>query len=276
MKSVLLTALDGSGAPVRGLGPTDFMLREDGQDREVAEVTPATDPQYVLVLIDTAQPPMGQQAPVRDMRLGLTTFVQRIQAANPASQIALMEIGGAAVTTVKFTAKAEDLEKSINRLFPSQRSETVLLEGLMDAAKDMGKAKGPRRAIVSLTFASREGSRIQPRDVAMAVQQAGASYWAISVQASADAATAMSGLQNADEMGPAREAILENLPPATGGQRITAVSATGLESIFGRVADALTAQYVVTYARPDGAGMPQAIQARAKGASTVLMAPWIQ
>ena len=43
-----------------------------------------------------------------------------------------------------------------------------------------------------------------------------------------------------------------------------------------QLADALISQYKVTYARPDGAPTPTAIQAVAKKGMKALTAPWVQ
>lgn len=275
-RSILVTALDSTGAPIRDLSAADFAVREDGEPRVVTDAQPAAEPLSIAVLIDTAQPPMGAASPVRDLRVGLEAFVTTIHGASPESRIALFELAGAAVRTVNFTTKTADLTRSIRRLFPSQRTGAVLLEGIVDAAKDLGEAPTPRRAIVTLTFASPEASQVQPRTVAQAAEKSGAAVWAISIQGTQDAATATSGTQGADPLGPVREVILENLPPATGGERLTALTATALEPLLKRVAHALLSQYVVTYTRPDGAAAPRAVQPAARGAAKVLMSPMIR
>lgn len=273
-RSVLITALDASGAPLTDLAPRDVSIREDGEVREVAKVERATEPLQVAVLVDSTQPPMGKQAPVRDIRAGLSAFVKAIHTASPESTIAMYEFGGAGVRTVNYTAKTADLERFVNRFFPGQRPTAVLLEAVMDAAKDIAKAKTPRRAIVCLSLGSPEVSQVQPRVVLDETMKAGAAFWAISVQGVQDSASAQAGVQQIDQLGPVREIILTNLPEATGGQRLTAVTASALESMLTRVANSLLAQYEVTYMRPDGAPVPKSIQARVARAATVLTAPW--
>jgi hypothetical protein len=129
---------------------------------------------------------------------------------------------------------------------------------------------------VSVTFSSPEASTLEPRNVAVAVQEAGAAFWAVSVRG-ADNPSAFQAGGNAqyNTLAPTREVLLTNLPDGTGGIRLTAVSASSLESLLKRIATALTAQYVVTYLRPDGAPV-KAIRVGAVRGATVLRGAWVR
>jgi len=54
-KSVFVSVLDANGKPVKDVVLGDILLREDGQDREVIAIKPASQPLAVAVLVDTAQ-----------------------------------------------------------------------------------------------------------------------------------------------------------------------------------------------------------------------------
>lgn len=276
-RSVLVTVLDDAGAPIRDMKTSEFLVREDGKDREVIDARAATEPLFVALLVDTAQPPPGVQAPTRELRNALLAFVKIVQAANPEAQLALMEYAGAAVMSVNFTPKTADLEKSIQRLFPSQRSSSVLLEALVDASRTLAKKPSPRRAIVSINFNSPESSTIQPKRVAEEVQKSGAALWAVSIQGTDTASAFQTGTQAADnQMAPTREVVLANVPGMTGGLRLTAVSPAALESLMKRIAEGLCAQYVVTYKRPPADAPPKLVQATATRGAKVLMAQWVR
>ena len=269
--SIIVTVVDGAGAPVKGVTPADLAVQEDDTVREVVEVKPMTEPMTIALLVDNTKPTMGKEAPTRELRAGLNAFVSAIQSASPESAIGIWEFAGAGVMTQKPTVKTDELTKKINHMFPSQQSGGVLLEALVDASKELSKKGiGPRRVIVSVSLNSPEVSTMQPRDVAMAMRKAGVNFWAISIAENQDANTSSQGGT------PSRELILNNVTTASGGMRLSGVSGTSLEAQLTRVAQALTSQYLVTYARPESAPAPAAIQAVSKKGMKALTAPWVQ
>lgn len=258
-RTIMVTVLDKDGVALRDLAPGDFIVQEDGQPREVQSAALATDPMAVTLMIDMSK--IGAvDLPTRDIRAGMTALAKAIYADNPESKVALMDYSGAAVTTVSLTSNGDQLMKATGRLTTSQRAYGVLLEGLLDVAKDMSKVSMQRRAIVAVSFEAPESSRIQPRDVGNAVQKTGAAFWAVSIGANTD---------------PLRDVVLENLPPLTGGMRLTALSPTGLEKMLTNIGGALTSQYVVTYKVPEGSSA-SVIQAGAKKGVKVLRASWMR
>ena len=231
-----VTVLDDKHAPVTGLTPADLVIMENDTARPVTEVVPAADPLVVALLVDTAQPPLGTQAPIRDLRTAVTKFVTMILASNPESQIGIMETGGAAVLTVKFTNRLPDLTRGIGRLIQTQRTSAVVLEAIQDISKTISTQAPTRRAIVSIDFDSHESSRINEKDFSTAVQPAGAAIWAVSVRGSGGSSS--------------REAVLDWATELTGGMRLTVMAASALEAQMQIVAAALTSQYRVTFKRP--------------------------
>jgi hypothetical protein len=270
-KSIIVTVVDPSGAAVKTITPADLAVQEDSATREVVDVQPASDPMAIALLVDNTKPAMGKEAPTRELRAALNAFVTTVQAASPESTIGIWEFAGAGVMIQKPTAKADELTKRINRMFPGQQSGGVMLEALVDASKELSKkGLGPRRVILSVSFDSPEISTIDPREVAIAMRKAGVNYWAVSIEPGQDASNGMRGSTAS------RELIMTNVTTASGGMHDTGVTATSLESQVKRVAEAITSQYVVTYARPDSAPNPTAIQAVSRKGMKVLTAPWVQ
>ena len=219
-KSILVTVLDQSGKPVKDVAPADLAVQEDQSMREVVSVKPATDPLTIAILVDNTKPTMGKNAPTQELRAALNAFVQTIQTASPESQIGIWEFAGAGVMTQKPTVKTEDLTKKINRMFPAQQPGGVMLEALVDASKELSKKGiGPRRVILSVSFNSPEVSEVDPREVAMAIRKAGVTYWALTIGGNGDSST-QSGGGTAS-----RELIMNNITQASGGMRLTGVTA---------------------------------------------------
>ena len=74
-RSMFVSVLDSSGTPVEGLATADFVVEEDGTEREVLRVGRATAPMQLAVLVDTS----GSAAfAIRDVRNGLEAFVSRL------------------------------------------------------------------------------------------------------------------------------------------------------------------------------------------------------
>jgi hypothetical protein len=87
---------------------------------------------------------------IRDIRAAFSAFAKDMLAANPAHELGLMEFGQASILVTNYTSKIEDIEKGITRLFPKPSADSVLLEAITEAAKDLGKRKNARRAMVSI------------------------------------------------------------------------------------------------------------------------------
>lgn len=269
-KTLLVTVLDQSGAPVKDVAPADLAVREDESMREVVSVKPATDPMTIAILVDNTKPTMGKNAPTQELRAALNTFVKTIQTASPESQIGIWEFAGAGVMTQKPTVKTDELAKKINRMFPAQQPGGVMLEALVDASKELSKKGiGPRRVILSVSFNSPEVSEVDPREVAMTMRKAGVTYWALTIGGNGDSST-QSGGGTAS-----RELIMNNVTQASGGMRLTGVTAISLEAQAKTIADALLSQYLVTYARPEGSPATDIRAASKKGHKT-LTSPWVQ
>jgi hypothetical protein len=217
----------------------------------------------VVLLVDTSELPAGITPPTRDLRGSLSTFVKTIQAYDSNVKIAFIEVAGAAVPKVDFTAKAADLDAVINRLYQGQQQQAVMLEALVDASKRLAEQPPPRRAIVALDFNSREGSAERTmKDAAEAVHKAGATLWTVSVRGAVLAS-------------PNREETFNKISQANGGLRLMPIDAAGLEPNLKIVAHSLASQYTVTFVRPDG-GNPKTTKFETKRGTKVQLTPWMR
>ena len=153
-KSLFVSVLDESGHPVRQFTADDVMIREDGQDRAVVEVKPASQPISVAFLVDTAQ---GSRVTdhygtpeeyVRDMRVSTSAFAHQLLTLSPDAQITLMDFGQAAVTMVKYTSDLVEYDKGVNKIVSRPGVGSVLGEALAAANKELATRPSTRRAVV--------------------------------------------------------------------------------------------------------------------------------
>jgi hypothetical protein len=265
-KSILVTVLNEKGDPIRDLEPREFIVTEDGTQRQIIDARANREPLFVALLVDTARAHPGVPYPTQDLRRGLAAFNRRILNGTAGSQIVVYDIAQGGSVVVPYTSVAEPLNTWSRRLVESPQGAGVLLEAMVAASRDLATKPSPRRAIVSITFDSPESSRLTPQSVADEVVKSGAAYWPISIRGS--------GLFISTPV-PLRETLFSNLPGPTGGLQVTAVSTTALEQILSRVAAALTSQYEVTYYRPEGVPARD-IQASAKRGVKFLRASWIR
>ena len=208
----------------------------------------SAEPIFVTLLVDTLAPPLGAPAgaagfsQTQDLRRALTSFVTTIKGGSPDAQIAVMEYAGAAVTVLDFTSSATEMDRYIQRLFPNRRADGVVIEALVEAAKKLSDKPSPRRAIVSIDFNSRDSSAVQAMNQAAEnIRKSGATVWTISIRGTSASSSN-------------REEVLNVVTRASGGMRLTAVEATGLESMLKSVANSLLSQYGDVYAASERRG----------------------
>jgi len=253
-KSLFVSVLDENGRPERQFSADDVALREDGQDRAIVQVKPASQPIAVAVLIDTA---MGTRVTdaygtpeeyVRDLRVSANAFAEQLLTLAPDAQVSLMEFGQAAVTMVPFTTDLTKYKDGVNHLVSRAGVGSVLYEALAQSNKDLAGLKTARRAIVSVNLEpSDEQSRDDPKAIMDAFRKSSAQLWSVSVQ--------RGGLKNSK-----RDVVLNELAKLSGGQRNFVVGISAVPDILRSYASALAMQYEIVYQRPENAKGAKAIQ----------------
>jgi hypothetical protein len=246
-KSLFVSVLDENGRPVRQFTADDVLIREDGQDRAVVEVKPASKPISVALLVDTAQGKRVTDAYgtaeeyVRDIRVSVDAFIKQLLTLSPDSSVSLMEFGQAAVTMVKYTNNQDELTKGINHIVSRPGVGSVMGEALEAANKDLAERPSPRRAIVSINLEPSDDQSIEDaKRIGQSFQKSEAQLWAVSVQ--------RGGLKNSK-----RDVVLNDFAKASGGQRDFVVGISAVPDILRAYASALAMQYEVVFQRPDTA-----------------------
>jgi len=253
-KSLFVAVLDENGRPVRQFTADDVLIREDGQDRTVVAVKPASQPISVAFLIDTAQGTRVKDAYgtpeeyVRDMRVSADAFMKQILALAPDASISLMEFGQAAITMVKYTNDINELTKGINHIVSRPGVGSVMAEALEAANKELAERPSPRRAIVSINLEpSDEQSFDNAKAIAQSFSKSGAQLWAVSVQ--------RGGLKNSK-----RDVVLNDFAKASGGRRDFVIGISAVPDILKAYANALAMQYEVVFKRPESVKVAKMIQ----------------
>jgi hypothetical protein len=258
----LVTVVATAEAAVTDLTAKDFTVREGGNRREAAGAELATEPMSIVLLVDTAQPPMGVTPPTQDLRTAVSTFVNTVQSASPNARIALGQFAGASVAAVDFTAETQTLDKAILRLVPDLQATAVMLEALVDAGKKLADTPAPRRAIVTIDYNSPETSADRTmKEAAESVTKAGATLWAVSVRGTGATSSF-------------REETLNKVSKASGGMRLHSATSTALASQMKIIAHSLLSQYTVTFA--SAGGDPKSITMETKRGAKVLLSPWVR
>ena len=99
-RTLFVSALDKDGKPVEGLGPDAFVVREDGNRREVLRVSRATEPIDVALLVDNST---AAAEDIVFLRNALSAFVARMA---PKNQIAVITLADRPTIRVDYTNDA--------------------------------------------------------------------------------------------------------------------------------------------------------------------------
>ena len=261
-KIALVTVVSDNGTRLSDLAAKDVVVHEEKAERKVLSVEPATEPLVIALLVDTSSV-TGRQYPVQDLRKAVSNFVKIVTSGQPDTQIAIMTVAGAATTALDFTTKVDEVDKAVQRLFPDQTGTSVMLEALTTVSAKFGEKQTPRRANVAVDFNSPEGSSSSSmKKVAEDVRKAGATLWSVSVRGTGESPAT-------------REDIFNAVSQASGGMRLSAVESTGLDAMLSKVANSITAQYSVTFARPD-ASPAKAVKMDTTRGAKILLTPWMR
>ena len=258
-KTVYATWLDKDGKAITDMGPNDAAVFEDGKMRPMTDFKRATTPMSIVMLADTSAAVAGAGLDSRsssatsagdmihDIRAAFSEFAKFMLAANPKNEIALMEFGQASIMITNFTSNGDELEKSIMRLNSKPNAASVLLEGIMEASKELGKRPNARRAIVTINvMPDNEQSREPANNIMKELAKDRAAFFSVS-------------LQKGDLRNASRGPILEGYADKTGGKRDVIVGQSALVDMVKSYGTILNSQYEISFTRPVGAP-PQLLQ----------------
>lgn len=257
-RAMFVSVLDHDGAPVGGLTPADFIIREDDAQREVLRVERATTPIEFTVLVDTSE---TATPVIADVRRALTEFIAEVVKGKK-NTMAITAFGGPPRVLQNYTSNTALLEKTgVGGVFAESGSGAYLLDGLMSVADGIRK-RAPERPviIVVLVRGSIEFSNVQHQVVVEALRSCGAAFHAVSIQTRADAPTAGDLASTFHE----REIVLDEASRGTGGRNDLLLTGLAVGGEMKAIATELANQYRVVYARPESLIPPKNIDVSVK------------
>lgn len=239
-----VSVVDKDGEPVTGLGPDEFVVREDDRRREVLRVSRAVEPLAVALLVDNSA---AAQNNIRDIRDGLTKFVQRVR---ETSDIAIIGLADRPTILQDYTRNAALLDAAIGRLFAQPGSGMMLLDAIVDVSRGLARREEPRAAMVAVLTDGTEFSNLHYNQVLEALRQSGAAFHVIGIGAFGD--TMRDALRN-------RATVLDRGPRETGGRHDTLLSSMAVPAALDKLARELLNQYKVVYGRPESLIPPKTV-----------------
>jgi VWFA-related protein len=245
-RTIFVSAVDARGNPVEGLGNADFIVTEDGRQREILRVSPATEAIDIALLVDTSA---SAERAISRIREGVRRFTAQMAVGN---QIALVGLADRPTILADYTSSQERLTQGTGRLFAMNGSGMTLLDALLETSAGLRRREAPRAVIVVVMTNGVEFTNRYARDVIPAIKGAGAALHAIVV----------GQLPVGSTEDRERAITLDAGPRETGGQHVTLLAETAIEQALLRLARELTSQYKVVYGRPESLIPPDRMEVR--------------
>ena len=235
-RTMFVSAVDEKGEPVQGLGPNDFIVREDGAAREVLRVSRATEPIDIAILVDDST---ASEQLIPRVREALRPFIARMSDGN---QIALIGLADRPTILANYTSNATLLEKGIGLLWPRTRAGSTLLDGVFEVSRGLQRRETPRAVIIPVITDGGDFANRQYDQVIEEVKRASVAIHAVTV-----------GNFNStdDEELRNRGRLLAEGTRISGGQRVNLLTPMAVQQTFGRLARELLSQYKVVYGHPE-------------------------
>jgi len=244
-RTLFVSAVDGDGKPVDGLGPEAFEVREDGARREILRVSRATEPIDIALLVDNSTAAADE---LLFLRSSLSGFVKKMAIGN---RVAVITLADRPTIRVDYTNDGARLSDAVNGLFSMPQSGMTLLDALTEVSQGLAKRETPRAVIVPVITDGTEFTNTYQRDVVRELKRAGAALHMVTV--------GQFFVDNNDRGSRERSFLLDAGPAETGGQRVTLLSPMGLDLALAKLAAELSSQYKVVYSRPESLIAPSKV-----------------
>jgi VWFA-related protein len=234
-RTLFVSAVDSRGEPVDGLGPTDFVITEDGRRREVLRISKAVEPIDIAVLVDNSA---AAERAIPSLRDGLKAFVGALAGDN---QIAIIGLADRPTILLDYTSSRARLEETAGRIFSMSSSGMTLLDAITETSAGLRRREATRAVIVPVITNGVEFTNRYARDVIRSMQDAGVALHAIVI--------GVLDFDTTEER--ERGLVMDQGGEQTGGQHVTLLTEMAVEQALTKLARQLSSQYKVVYGRPE-------------------------
>jgi VWFA-related protein len=235
--------------PVHDLGPDAFVIREDGNRREVLRVSRATSPITIAIIVDNSQ---AAQPTIPDLRKALATFIKTVEGLDPT---ALFTVADRPTVLQEYTTSTSTLLDAANRLFHAPNSGATLLDAISEVSRGLARRESDRAAIVIVSGENIEYSNLHYVDVLDRVRESGAMMY-VTVLVNPRGSTATDEARN-------RATVLDRGPRESGGMRTDVMTSMAFDAQLRVFGEMLKSQYRVIYSRPESLIGPERFQVSA-------------
>jgi len=190
------------------------------------------------VLVDTS---VAARDDISHMRTALPPFIATLTGGEGKNQVAIIAIGERPTVYADYSTSAAALKKGIDRIWAMPDSGAYLLDAIIEVCQGFKKREASRPVIVSITTEGPELSTVHHDQVLEPLRASGAAYHAIAM--GRPSSSLNDEIRN-------RNIVLDEGPRTTGGSRDDLLTSMALAGRLRQLANELTHQYKVTYARP--------------------------
>ena len=229
-RTILATVVDAEDHPQVDLGLDDFVVSEDGDEREVLDVHIADYP--VALLIDDK---VGSAA-IPAIKSAASRFVTRIGE----RPVVVGTLSGAGDGTGQLAEDRAEVLRRIEGLSPGISSGTSTLSAVADAARLLKESGAPFSVIVIVAAGPIDATQLVQGDLLPAILESGATIHVVAGRAAG----------TADSPDATPPDLLRVLSDQTRGQYTTIFSTASYGIALDRLADRLAVEMMVSYLVP--------------------------
>ena len=249
-RTIYASVIDNADAPVTGLAPSDFIVREDDVSREVLRASTATEPLQIALLIDTSA---AIDPHILDLRTGLHAFFKQMAGKH---EIALIGVGERPTVLVEYTRDLARLEKGLGLVFARPGSGTYLLDAIIETGNAFRKRKATRPTIVVVMARGPEFSERHHDNVLDQLRESGTSFHSLVLT--------KPGEVRMDRSDQELDMSLAEGTKMTGGRRDDLLTSMAISERLQLLGNELNNHYQITYARPAKLIPPKTLEVSAK------------